>query len=37
MRKDVVTAFDNFSKNFKESEFDKAMKTKEQVIEMGET
>lgn len=37
MRKEVVTAFDNFSKNLKESEFDKAMKTKEQVLELGES
>lgn len=29
MRTDMKTSFDNFSKNMKESEFDKAMKIKE--------
>jgi hypothetical protein len=37
MRKDLQTAFTNFSKTLKESEFDKAMKLREQLQENNES
>lgn len=37
MRDDMQNAFTNFSKNLKESEFDKAMKLKEQLADMNES
>lgn len=37
MKNDMKKAFDNFSMNLKESEFDKAMKVKEQLLELNES
>ena len=37
MKNDMQKAFDNFSKNLKESEFDKAMKLKEQLQDQNES
>lgn len=37
MKKDLQTAFTNFSKTLKESEFDKAMKLREQLADMNES
>jgi len=37
MKNDLIQSFDNFSKNFKEGEFDKAMKLREQLADMNES
>lgn len=37
LKKEFANAFDNFSKNLKESEFDRGMKLREQLLDMNES
>ena len=37
MKKEMQSLFQAFSRNLKESDFDKAMKIKEQLLEMNES